>query len=407
MIRIRRPVAALGAVVLVVATLTWLDGSPVSAEKVAAGNSIYTIHVERNPAAGGAGTFAISTGPEHPAGAGLSLLYPGKESYDPGSYITIRSFTTGTDYVQSTGTPASGNLVVALDDYARVETIGQTGFRTAYDLPGPPDSAESLRIVSEVDVTGGTYADSSVGISVTVTNQDVVPIAIGVRYLLDLEVARDDGPVLIPLAPLSPAVSAESSFTDPAFAAIRFDDNPDAEPQLSVIATVAEDYPGIEPDTTKVDLLQYAYWSEAEATAFDYDTRNRDVATPHGLDDGALLAFFGATEGSAMILPPGESTTVSISTFATPPVTGPEQCDNARDDDGDRLIDGEDADCQESAGPGTSPSEPEPDATPASLPRTGRIVSGHATLRGALAATVFLVALASVSLLVSHRSSVH
>jgi hypothetical protein len=407
MIRIRTPLATVAAVILVTVALTWLDGGPVYAETASAGNSIYTVHVERDAAAGGAGTFAISTGPEHPAGEGLSLLYPGEGSFAPGSYITVRSYTTGTDYVQSSGIRASGNLVVALDDYAQVEAIGRTGFRTPYDLPGPPGSAESLRIVSEVNVNGDTYADSSVAMSVTVTNQDVVPIAIGIRYLLDLEVAGDDGPVLIPLSPLSPAISRESSFANPGFAAARFDDNSGTDPRLSVLTTVAGDYPGIAPNTSQSDLLQYAYWSEAEVSAFDYDTRDRDIAAPDGLDDSALLAFFGATEGKAMLLPPGESLVVSVSMFATPGVTGPERCDNASDDDGDRLVDGEDADCQESGSPGHSPAAPGPDATPASLPRTGRVGSGHSQLGGLGAATTVLVALATVTALASRRPRAH
>ena len=80
------------------------------------------------------GLYTITTGPSHPAGPGLNVLY-GNGS--PGtSFNTIRSFTTGTDYFQGTGTKSSANRTIAFDAFGTTAPLGTTGVRTTYILPG-------------------------------------------------------------------------------------------------------------------------------------------------------------------------------------------------------------------------------------------------------------------------------
>lgn len=371
-----------------------------------AGSGIYRILVADG--GGASGTFAVSTGPEHPAGPDLSILYPGDaEAPGPGSYFTVRSYTTGTDYVQSGDAPASGNLVVPLDQYAGVQPIGQTGYKTTYDLPAPPAAPESLRIAQDVNVNGTTYADSAVEVSVTVTNQDVVPISIGLRYLLDLQVAGEDGPAVAPAQPGDAPLLEETSFADPLFDAVRLQDNDAESPQLSVLVPTVAGYPGISPATTQPDLVQYAFWSDAKSAAFDYDTQARDIASASGLDDSAVLIYFGANENDAAVIAPGESMTVSVSLFATPPVTGPEDCSNNTDDDGDRLTDSEDDDCQVGLPTGTPAAPPSagPSATPARLPPTGRSGSEGDVGLGLIVAVGLSTAIVGISILVKRRTS--
>src|SRR5712691_5642252 len=64
-----------------------------------AGNDFYQVHVQDLPRLNGVGLYTITTGPAHPAGSGLNVLYGNSE---PGTtFNTIRSYTSGTDYVQA------------------------------------------------------------------------------------------------------------------------------------------------------------------------------------------------------------------------------------------------------------------------------------------------------------------
>jgi hypothetical protein len=329
-----------------------LPGATAHADTEAAGNDFYRVFVEDGPEGDGMGVFSIATGPAHPAGAGLTLLHGGGSGDAANSFVTVRSYTTGTDYVQTTSLPASSNLIVGLNEFASVDSIGATGYRTTFELPGPIDTPEGLRIVSDVNVNGGSFADSAIEITTTVSNLDVIPFRVGLRYLLDLDVAGDDGPIVIIDEPDVAPLATEATFATPEFSGIRAEDNDDDdEPKLSLVGTVSAEYPGIAPQTSAPDVLKHAFWSDAFATAFDYTTVDRDITSSPGLDD-----------------------TVSISLFTTLPPTVQEDCGNGSDDDGDRLADDKDPDC---APPSPSP-PPEPTATPTpspapvGLPPTGR-----------------------------------
>ena len=337
-------------------------GGALASADAGAGNGYYWVFVDEQPGGKGIGAFTVATGPDYPAGAGRAMLFGGETGDAWSSYTTVRSYTTGTDYVQTLGGASSGFLVEPMDAYGSVSPIGATGYRTTYELPGAGETADTLRIVSEVNVNGASLAGSSVEITTTVTNLDPYPVSAGVRYLLDLKLAEDDGPTLAAVNPTQQPLETEASYPRPGFAGWRSEDNTLSAPTLSVFGTASAGYPGIVPASTAPDLLQFVYWPEAYGVAFDYTTAGRDVASPAGLDDSAVLYYFGSSEGSAIRLDPQQSVTVSVSLFASPPGLGPEVCDNGADDDGDRLADGADADCRLS---------PSPTLTPISPPATG------------------------------------
>ena len=368
-----RPLTVLGGalVALALGLALILPGRTANTDSPAAGNDLYRVYVEDDAAGDGIGVFSIGTGPSHPAGEGLSLLSGGDTGEAANSFLTLRSYTTGTDYVQTSSGTASGNLTVGLNEFGSLEPIGTTGYRTTFQLPGPIDTPEALRIMLDVNVTGDKYADSAVEITTTASNMDVIPVRFGLRYLLDLDVAGDDGPILITekasLAPLN----MEDSFEPPDFPVFRAEDNNDSRPALSLVGTVSAEFPDIAPATTSPDVLKYALWPDAFATAFDYTIQDRDIATSTGRDDSAVLYYFGATEKDALTLQPGETLTVSISLFATLPPVGSEDCNNGEDDDGDRLTDSKDSDCDASPiSPTPAPTETAL-PTPAALPPTG------------------------------------
>ncbi len=131
------------------------QGSGARGDSAAAGNGFFAVTVEDERGAG-LGAFTVTTGPDHPLGEGAPLLFAGEggQPQAGGSYLSVRSYTTGTDYVQTLDGPASGNPVVRLDEWGDVAQLTGDGYRASYDLPGGGQSADSLRIVSDVAVSG-------------------------------------------------------------------------------------------------------------------------------------------------------------------------------------------------------------------------------------------------------------
>ncbi len=308
--------ALIVAVILVLAA--WVGAPLAAGDTSGAGNAFYQVFVEDEPGGEGIGTFTVVTGPSHPAGGGRDILFGGSAGDAWSSYMTVRSYATGTDYVQGLGEPSSGNIVVSMDSHAAVEAISTSGYRTTYDLPGVGEIPDAFQIISDVNVNGLTFTDSAVEITTTVTNLNPWPTSIGVRYLIDFQVAGDDGPTLEEVDPDQPPRTTETTYAPPAFAAVRITDNSDDEPTLTISAAASADYPDINPATSPPDILQYAYWPDAHAAAFDYQTSGRDIADPSGLDDSAILYYFGATEAAAIDVEPQQSVTISLSLFAGP-----------------------------------------------------------------------------------------
>ena len=361
------------AVVLAAAAIALLaTGSGARADTAAAGNAFYKVYMEDELGADGIGTYTAATGLSHPVGVDKNVLYNGDSADAWSSYNTIRSYTTDTDYVQTTDAPASSFTVVNMDDYATVTSSGSTGHRVTYDLPGPPTTADALQIVFDINVNGSTFDDSTVELTTTVTNTGNEPVDIGIRYQLDFQIAGDDGPTFAEVNPTLPPRITENTYSPPGFLAYRIEDNPGGDPTFSIFGTSSA-YPGISPTPTAPPLLQYASWFDAYGAAFDYATSGQDVAT--GAADSAVLYYFGATPQTAITLGADQSQTVSESLFATPPVLQQEICDNGIDDDGDRLVDGNDPDCPEpTPTPTPSPTPtatPTPTPAPAQLPPTG------------------------------------
>src|SRR3989337_197462 len=103
------------------------SGSAARADTAAAGNALYKVYMEDALAADGIGTYTAATGPSHPVGEDENVLYSGDSGDAWSSYITVPSYTTSPDYVQTTDGPSSSFAVVNMDDYATVTAIGATG----------------------------------------------------------------------------------------------------------------------------------------------------------------------------------------------------------------------------------------------------------------------------------------
>jgi len=408
----RKPTIA----ILVIATAAFLWTNPnASADTAANGNAFYKVYMEDQTLADGIGTYTAATGPSHPVGEDQNVLFEGDVADAWSSYNTIRSYTTSTDYVQSASGPASSNTVVNMDDYATVTSIGTTGHRVTYNLPGPPTTPDALQIVFDINVNGSTFDDSTVELTTAVTNNGQAPVNIGIRYQLDFQIAGDDGPTFAEVNPTQAPRSTENTYTPPGFLAYRIEDNPNGVPTFSIFGTSSA-YPGITPTANQPEVLEFASWPDAFDIAFDYATSGQDVATSAGVDDSAVLYYFGATPQTAIALAPAQSVTVSESLFATPPVSQQEICDNGIDDDGDRLVDSADPDCAQPTPTPTptstaTPVPPTPTPTPTGTPTQAPIAlpptGGQSEGAGAgllwLAMAAFAVSVAGAGALVVRR----
>jgi len=295
---------------------------------VSAGNGFYLVFVQ-DATGSDVGQYTMTTGPLHPAGNGLNVLYGNGNPAT--SFNTIRSYTTGTDYIQSSG-HSSINPTVFLDPYGTVTPLGTTGFRTTYVLPGPPTTPDTMTIIQDVNVNGSTFTDSTIEVTTMIANTGTNSLSVGVRYFWDYQIGADDGPTFLPVTSVDPFIGScnvdldEIEYTDPTFQAYRITDN-DVNPHpptFNIFGTVTGPS-RVTPLPTQPDLLQYVCWPSAFGSAFEYTiTPGRDITTVasdcqsgSGGGDTALNYFFGHDSAHALVIPSGSSTNVSASLFLT------------------------------------------------------------------------------------------
>jgi hypothetical protein len=233
------------------------------------------------------------------------------------TFNTIRSYTSNTDYVQGNSLKTSTNSVILLDPFGTVTPIGATGFRTTYVLPGPPTTPDAMTIIVDVNVNGTAFEDSSIEVTTTVINDGDAPVDIGIRYLWDYQIGRDDGPTFQAIKPDGTVRVSEVEFPEPGFESYRIVDNDvNPEPPTFVVFGTTTGPTTLNPPPSAPDLLQYVSWPDAFVTAFEYD-----VATSGGsVNDSAVNYFFGPDSSSAITIPPQSEHTVSASVFAAPVV---------------------------------------------------------------------------------------
>jgi hypothetical protein len=278
--------------------------SVAQAETLTAGNGIYSVYVNSET-----GQYTVTTGPSHPLGPGLNVLF-GNGS--PGtSFDTVRSYSSGpTNY--------------ELRNIASQTTVplGTTGFRTTFTLSTGGGANDDLSIVQDLQVSGTTFIDSHVDVTTIVTNTGTTPRQIGVRYLWDYQIARDDGPTFQANEPNGPVLLTEEAFPQPSFDqyTIRDNDVNPSPPTFDVLGAV--DGPA-SANPVPPTLLQNASWAAAVGTAFDYTTTpGQVVSVASETNDNAVLYYWGDSSADAPTIGPGGSYRASASMFLTPPGEG-------------------------------------------------------------------------------------
>ena len=279
------------------------------------GNAYYLVDVDE-------GRYTAQTGDSHPVtistGERQNVLYG--DGIPNTSYMTIRSYTSGTDYIDTGFTPNSGLTVRSLEPYESGAAFGSTGVRTEWDLPGGQTTPDDLTVVQLINVVGTTLDNSAINDTTTITNNGAVPVSLGIRYLWDWQIAGDDGPSFAPVQPDGPAVVTEQTYNSPNFTAYGIQDNNGVDSPLFVVYGSADGPATISPEPTNPDVLKYVSWADAVDEAFDYTTSpSHDVASPAGDDDSATLYYWGPDSDHAIVIAPGDSVTVSAALFAGEP----------------------------------------------------------------------------------------
>jgi len=281
--------------------LAALGAGPARAETLTAGNGIYSFEVDSET-----GRYTATTGPSHPLGAGLNILFGGGNPST--SFDTVRSYTSSTNYVLPN---VAGSSTVPL---------GSNGFQTHYALN--EEGGDNLEAVQTLRVNGTTFANSYAEVTTVVTNNGPTPVKIGIRYLWDYQINLDDGPTFQADEPNGPVLLREESFPSPSFDHYTMEDN-DVSPEpptFDVLGTVRGPASASPVPPT---LLQNASWPASTGTDFEYATAGREVSSASGEgNDNAVLYYWGDNEGDAPTLAPGASYRASASMFLTPPGAG-------------------------------------------------------------------------------------
>lgn len=130
----RLPAFSLAVALVLGLVATALFAGAARAETVSVGNGIYTVDVNNED-----GEYTVTTGPSHPLGEGLNVLFG---DGTPGtSFDSIHSYTSGVDYELPS---ISSRSTVAL---------GTTGFQTTYSL-SRPEQEDDLGVVQTVRADG-------------------------------------------------------------------------------------------------------------------------------------------------------------------------------------------------------------------------------------------------------------
>jgi hypothetical protein len=320
-----------------------------------AGNKIYRIAIE-DIIGGGVGQYAVTTGPRHPVSRRqpvvdhVGILGSIAKRAPFTSYTSIRSYTSGRDYVQAELTPVNNQIVwldsvfisdksiLDRDSYLQLLNNGRpikkgedtTGFIIKYALPGLARVPDSLLITEKIEVHGTDFDDSWVEITTMVKNTGNKLVSIGIRYLWDLNVGGDDGPDVSESVFGLSFDKREASFGQPDFAffiARPNDDTtitsrPRSTRKYQVIGSVLTPA-ALLRTPLQPTLLKQVSWPLASRTAFNYEDSSRVVTTTADLQagafggDSAILYFWGDNPENRIFLFPGDSIKVTQALLAS------------------------------------------------------------------------------------------
>ena len=277
-------------------------------------NGILTLYIDKDSPY--AGTFTVATGPDHPH-PNENVLYGGSLRVPGTSYLTVRSYTSRTDYISSGGSPSSDFQVVKLHNYLQsVARIGNTGYKTVWVVRGN----DALTIEQLTVIEGTTLDDTLVRVTTTVKNDGSSPVKIGIRYEWDWKIDNSDNSVIKRHNPDDEDFTSEFfEETPPHFEYYEETGISGSEPGPGITGGTYLDWSvfgsvngpsALDPPPTPPDRFNYSSWWSAYLNAWTFQVTG-------GGTDSAVCYYWGDTESNAIVLAPGESYTVTqyITTF--------------------------------------------------------------------------------------------
>jgi hypothetical protein len=362
------------------------------AATAAGGNDFYGVTVEALPGGVGIGVYTATTGTMHPITGALgaqNVLFGGGV---PGtSYTSLRSYTSGTDYVQRNSVALAGGapLTLPLEGFVLAgeeaipvgDPMSPLGFRTIYRVGSAAAAPDLLRVEQETSVVGATFNTSAVQVRTSITNEGSAPVSVGVRYLWDFQIGPgDDGPSFLEKDPDGVVIGSEAAYAAPAFERFESVDNNDPGacfglgnspfPFFAVSGTVLGPAALAPTPPTKLAYVSWPHLSGLAGkvlgvipatNAFDYAPAGMDAASCIvSVDDTGVAYWWGDQAGNALSIAPGATVSVAAYIFAylpgSPPTFGggmgqegphgDPTCSDGQDNDGDGLVDLDDPDCQ-------------------------------------------------------------
>ncbi len=293
---------------------------PTGGNTVIVSNGIYDVSVEDATEGTGIGTYTVSTGAAFPQ-PNQDVLFDGATHNPWSSYLTVRSYTTSTDYVTTTSIPTS-NL-----DFAVVSIVSTaTSVTIMWSVSPAVYMPDFLNITQVTAIEGTTVSDSRVRVTTNVTNTGNESVRIGIRYLWDLMIDGADGSWFAERSPNAPWISTENEWALPIFESYETTNDP-ANPIFTIFGTVTGPTT-FTPPPTPPDLLQFAAWGSKPAPgvydyAFDFTPSGRTIAGAG--NDSAITYLWGNNETNAIELLPNEtvSKTQYLSVLPGGPPTPP------------------------------------------------------------------------------------
>ena len=278
-------------------------------------NGIYSVSVQDATWQYGEGTYTIATGSGHPVLV-KNVLYGGVD-HDPGStYLTVRVYDTGREYVSTTSGPAPspGYTVVALDGCYPDTTLSGNEIHTTWT------TWEGLLINQTIAVEGLTPADSRVRVTTCITNNNnTSDLSVGVRYVWDLMIGDEDGSWFAERHPDTDWIDTECEWVPPGFRNYAATNDPNSS--IFIVWGNLTGYDALVPPATTPHRLQFVAWgSSGDGVfdhAFDYTPAGQTLAGSGS--DSAIAYYWGDDETNAMTLSPGESVSVTQYLYVTPP----------------------------------------------------------------------------------------
>ncbi len=316
---------------------------PLRPQTVAASNCVYEV-VLNDGLVQGWGAFTVATGPEHPVTRALggrqsAGVARGFSLLPQTNAISVRSWTSRTDYFFDTPPPFApvlledgGFTCTFSRDLQRPEVRkvlrddGQpVGLEARFSLD---DRGDDLDLVIRAVARGDTYEDSAVEVTSTVTNRGVEEARIGFRYAWVPGILRSATAALgfvPPDPPDEPWEGNEAEWLAPGFdhmhvswTTIPSTHDPLYFSGVSVHGPWSLRPPPTAPDRmlTSVDVRSPdpALKAGPFNTCFGWNVpvppRGYGLYIEGGVE--AMAYYWADTEGSAFVLPPGGSASVTV-----------------------------------------------------------------------------------------------